>query len=112
MGMERFQSKCIQFLVFFFFISCMSKKESILSTAYSEFNYQVNDLKLDIKKFRGPIKLKKDDRNFYPRKNHILYGWYAIEKKKTIWIYVEVDSTFKNDPSVSYSNNFFEIIVK
>ncbi|MEY4963228.1 MAG: hypothetical protein RLZZ323_547 [Bacteroidota bacterium] len=106
MGMEKFQNKYILFLVVFFFVSCMSKKEKALSDAYAEFNYQVNDLRLDVKKFKGPVKLKKDDRNFYPRKNHVLYGWNSIMKKKTVWIYVEVDTTFEKDPSVSYSNNW------
>jgi len=110
MGMEKFQNKYILIFVVFFFISCISKKEKTLSEAYREFNHQINDLSLDSEDFEGPVKLKKDDRNFYPRKNHILYGWNSIIEKKKVWIYVEVDTTFENNPSVSYSNNFFEVI--
>ena len=47
----------------------MSNKEKVLSDAYVEFNYQIDDLRLDIKNFNGPIRLVKDDRNFFPRKN-------------------------------------------
>ena len=90
----------------------MSKEEKALSDAYAEFNNQVNDLRLDFENFKGPFMLKMDDRKFKPRMNHVLYGWNNIIKKQTIWIYVEVDTTFQKKPSVSFSNNFFEISKK
>ncbi len=107
--MEKHVSKLVLFLIFLF-TSCMSTKERALSDALGSFTYQVNDLRLDKFKFNGPVELKKDKRNFYPRKNHILYGWKSIIKRETVWIYVEVDSTFVKEPSASFSDNFFEVI--
>ena len=112
MAMEKFRDKYILFLIIFFFSSCMSNKEKILSDAYVEFNYQIDDLRLDIKNFNGSIRLVKDDRNFFQRKNHVLYGWNSKINEKKVWIYLEVDTTFIKEPSVSYSNNFFEITNK
>ena len=106
----KFQNKLIICLFFLFLISCKSDKENALSNAYSEFDYHLDDLRLDNTKFEGPIKLVKNDRNFFPRKNHVLYGWNRIVEDKTIWIYVEVDTTFAKEPSTSFSNNFFETI--
>ncbi|MBB4802055.1 hypothetical protein HNP37_002116 [Flavobacterium nitrogenifigens] len=110
MGMEKFRSKFFIFISILFFASCVPNEEKVLSEAYAQFNYQVNDLKLDSNEFNGPVKLIKDSRGTYPRKNHILYGWNRVVKMKTIWIYVEVDTTFTKEPSVSYSDNFFETL--
>lgn len=72
MVMEKFRDKYILFLIIFFFCSCMSNEEKALSDAYVQFNYQIDDLRLDIKNFNGPIRLVKDDKNFFPRKYHVL----------------------------------------
>ncbi|MBE8726417.1 hypothetical protein [Flavobacterium hungaricum] len=110
MELEKFQSKYTLLFTFLFFVSCTSNKERAMLDADGEFNYYVNDLNLDVKDFTGPIILKKDDKNFQPRRNHILYGWKSNAKKKTAWIYVEVDTTFEKEPSVSYSDDFFKIM--
>lgn len=112
MDMGKFRNNFSCLILMMFLISCQSNSEKALSEAYGSFNYQVNDLKLDNLTFKGPVVLKKDNRNFFPRKNHILYGWYNSIKTDTIWLYVEVDTTFIKEPSVSYSNNFFEFIEK
>ncbi|HEX8577640.1 MAG TPA: hypothetical protein VF677_15240 [Flavobacterium sp.] len=112
MDMGRFQNNFSSLILILFLTSCQSNSEKALSVAYGSFDYQVDDLRLDNLAFNGPIILKKDDRNFPPRVNHTLYGWYNVIKTDTIWLYVEVDTTFTKEPSVSFSNNFFEFVEK
>jgi hypothetical protein len=110
MAIEKFRYKYFLFLVIFFFCSCMSNKEKALSDAYSCFDNQIEELKLNNISFEGPIKLNLFEKKYFPKKGHIIYGWKSVAKQKEIWIYVDIDTNFVKEPSLSYSNNFFEQI--
>ena len=83
-----------------------------MDEAISAFHEQINDLQLTDVKFKGPVKLNLFEKKYPPKKNHQIFGWYSLIEKDTLWLYVDVDSTFNKETSVSFSSNFFKSIEK
>ena len=108
----KFLDKLISSIFVLLFISCESNSEKALSDAVFCFDTRVMELKLDSIKFVGPEKLTLFEKKYPPKKGHIIYGWKSKPKDKEIWVYVDIDTTFNKEPSLSYSTNFFEEIEK